>query len=222
MVYKLPKEAIADNELEASQLSSNLVNSFVPIGGIIMWSGTVAEAEALTNWRICDGQNGTPDLRDKFVLGVGSSGAASTANKGDTNNNNSITLTEGQMPSHNHNITDNGHSHTINNHTHPSGTLAGSNTHNHNFKGVGGNDHNDSERNAVVMRNDSNTMYTSHSGSGVQSKTISVSISGNTGNPSDRGTNSVTTGITSQTQGNDESIDIRSAFLALCYIIRVT
>jgi len=98
-VYKLPKEAIADNELEASQLSSNLVNSFVPIGGIIMWSGTVAQAEELTNWRICDGQDGRPDLRDKFVLGVGSSAAASTATKGDTNNNNSITLSEGQMPS---------------------------------------------------------------------------------------------------------------------------
>ena len=221
-MYKLPKEAIADNELEAAQLSSNLVNSFVPIGGIIMWSGTIAEAEALTNWRICDGQDGRPDLRDKFVLGVGSSTATSTASVDDTGGNNSITLTEAQMPSHNHNITDNGHSHTINNHTHPSGTLSGSNTHNHNFKGVGGNDHNDSERSAVVMRNDSNTMYTSHSGSGVQNKTISVNISGNTGNPSDRGTNSVTTGITSQTQGNDESIDIRSQFLALCYIIRVT
>ena len=221
-MYKLPKEAIADNELEATQLSSNLVNSFVPIGGIIMWSGTIAQAEALTNWKICDGQNGTPDLRDKFVLGVGSSSVTSTASVDDTGGSNSITLTEGQMPSHNHNITDNGHSHTINNHTHPSGTLSGSNTHNHNFQGVSGNDHNDDERNAVVMRNDNNTMYTASSPSGVQNKTISVNISGNTGNPSDRGTNSVTTGITSQTQGNDESIDIRSAFLALCYIIRVT
>ena len=221
-MYKLPKEAIADNELEATQLSSNLVNSFVPIGGIIMWSGTIAQAEALTNWKICDGQNGTPDLRDKFVLGVGSSSVTSTASVDDTGGSNSITLTEGQMPSHNHNITDNGHSHTINNHTHPSGTLAGSNTHNHNFQGVNANDHNDTERNATVMRNDSNTMYTASSPSGVQNKTISVNISGNTGNPSDRGTNSVTTGITSQTQGNDESIDIRSAFLALCYIIRVT
>ena len=44
-----------------------------------MWSGTIAEAEALTNWKICDGANGTPDLRDKFVLGVGSSANASTA-----------------------------------------------------------------------------------------------------------------------------------------------
>ena len=222
MVYKLPKEAIGENELDAGVLDSNLVNSFVPIGGIIMWSGTIAQAESLTNWKICDGQNGTPDLRDKFVLGVGSSSVTSTASVDDTGGSNSITLTEGQMQSHNHNITDNGHSHTINNHTHPSGTLSGSNTHNHNFQGVSGNDHNDDERNAVVMRNDNNTMYTASSPSGVQNKTISVNISGNTGNPSDRGTNSVTTGITSQTQGNDDSIDIRSAFLALCYIMRVT
>ena len=95
MVYKLPKEAIGDNELDAGVLDSNLVNSFVPIGGIIMWSGTIAAAEALTNWKICDGQNGTPDLRDKFVLGVGSSVAGSTANKGDTGGSNSITLAEG-------------------------------------------------------------------------------------------------------------------------------
>ena len=111
MVYKLPKEAIGDNELDAGVLDSNLVNSFVPVGGIIMWSGTIAQAEALTNWAICDGQNGTPDLRDRFVLGVGSSVAASTASVDDTGGSNSITLTEGQMPSHNHNITDNGHSH---------------------------------------------------------------------------------------------------------------
>ena len=84
MVYKLPKEAIVENELDAGVLDSNLVNSFVPIGGIIMWSVTVAQAEALTNWAICDGQNGTPDLRDRFVLGVGSSVAASTASVDDT------------------------------------------------------------------------------------------------------------------------------------------
>ena len=216
MVYKLPKEAIADNELEASQLSSNLVNSFVPIGGIIMWSGTVAEAEALTNWRICDGQNGTPDLRDKFVLGVGSSAAASTANKGDTNNNNSITLTEGQMPSHNHNITDNGHSHTINNHSH-SFSASGSNTHSHGLpKGSGGADADISNYIPSPRVENIQSSFSS------DNATISITVSGNTGNPSDRGTNSVTTGITSQTQGNDESIDIRSAYLALCYIIRVT
>ena len=214
MVYKLPKEAIADNELEASQLSSNLVNSFVPIGGIIMWSGTVAEAEALTNWKICDGQNGTPDLRDKFVLGVGSSAAASTANQGDTNNNNSITLSEGQMPGHNHNITDNGH-------THGDGTLAAANQSitgeitkiSEGFNAAG------TATGVFTKTNNGNNSITeSASTSPVSGFTMDAShghdITGSTG--------SNTTGITSQTQGNGDSIDIRSAYLALCYIIRVT
>ena len=214
MVYKLPKEAIADNELEASQLSSNLVNSFVPIGGIIMWSGTVAEAEALTNWKICDGQNGTPDLRDKFVLGVGSSAAASTANQGDTNNNNSITLSEGQMPAHNHNITDNGH-------THGDGTLAAANQSitgeitkiSEGFNAAG------TATGVFTKTNNGNNSITeSASTSPVSGFTMDAShghdVTGSTG--------SNTTGISAQVQGNGDSIDIRSAYLALCYIIRVT
>ena len=214
MVYKLPKEAIADNELEASQLSSNLVNSFVPIGGIIMWSGTIAEAEALTNWKICDGQNGTPDLRDRFVLGVGSSAAASTANKGDTNNSNTITLSEGQMPAHNHNITDNGHNHG-------DGTLAAANQSitgeitkiSEGFNAAG-------TATGVFSKtnNGNNSITESASTSPVSGFTMDAShghdVTGSTSNN--------TTGITAQVQGNGDSIDIRSAYLALCYIIRVT
>ena len=214
MVYILRKEAIADNELEASQLSSNLVNSFVPIGGIIMWSGTIAEAEALTNWKICDGQNGTPDLRDKFVLGVGSSAAASTANKGDTNNSNTITLSEGQMPAHNHNITDNGHNHG-------DGTLAAANQSitgeitkiSEGFNAAG-------TATGVFSKtnNGNNSITESASTSPVSGFTMDAShghdVTGSTSNN--------TTGITAQVQGNGDSIDIRSAYLALCYIIRVT
>ena len=214
MVYRLPNEAIDDNELEASQLSSNLVNSFVPIGGIIMWSGTIAEAEALTNWKICDGQNGTPDLRDKFVLGVRSSAAASTANKGDTNNSNTITLSEGQMPAHNHNITDNGHNHG-------DGTLAAANQSitgeitkiSEGFNAAG-------TATGVFSKtnNGNNSITESASTSPVSGFTMDAShghdVTGSTSNN--------TTGITAQVQGNGDSIDIRSAYLALCYIIRVT
>ena len=216
MVYKLPKEAIADNELEASQLSSNLVNSFVPIGGIIMWSGTVAEAEALTNWRICDGQNGTPDLRDKFVLGVGSSAAASTASKGDTNNNNSITLTEGQMPSHNHNITDNGHSHTINNHTHTfSGS--GSNTHSHGIpRGQGGAD---ADITPYVADDTVENIQSSFSS---DSTSITINVSGTTGGSSP-GTNSQTVSISGNTgsKGSGNSHENRPPYYALMFIMKL-
>jgi hypothetical protein len=55
-----------------------------PRGMILMWSGSVTEIPR--GWALCDGTNGTPDLRGKFVLGanagtgqaLGSSGGASS------------------------------------------------------------------------------------------------------------------------------------------------
>jgi hypothetical protein len=43
----------------------------IPAGGIILWSGSVASVPS--GWLLCDGENGTPDLRDRFVVGAGSS-----------------------------------------------------------------------------------------------------------------------------------------------------
>ena len=47
----------------------------IPVGGIILWSGTIANIANLSGWELCDGTNGTPDLRDRFVLGAHSDGA---------------------------------------------------------------------------------------------------------------------------------------------------
>ena len=43
----------------------------VPVGGIIMWSG--ATNNIPSGWALCDGNNGTPNLQDKFIVGAGSS-----------------------------------------------------------------------------------------------------------------------------------------------------
>tara|TARA_R100000697_G_C5396240_1_gene184018 strand:+ start:113 stop:751 length:639 start_codon:yes stop_codon:yes gene_type:complete len=46
-------------------------NGVVPIGGIIMWSGTIASlASSAPNFKLCDGSNGTPDLTNRFVIGA--------------------------------------------------------------------------------------------------------------------------------------------------------
>ena len=113
MAYKLPNEALADNTIEIDKLGTSVANALIPVKGIIMWSGTIVEAEALANWAICDGQNGTPDLRDKFVLGVGSTLNGSTATKGELGGTNSYTLALNQMPQHKHDVSDSGHTHTI-------------------------------------------------------------------------------------------------------------
>lgn len=78
--------------------------SFVPIGGIVMFSGVVAALP--TNWKLCDGTSGTPDLRGLFVIGAGGTFAI-----GATGGSTDITISN--LPNHAHAITDPGHSHTV-------------------------------------------------------------------------------------------------------------
>ena len=68
-----------------------------PRGGIIMWSGSVADIPP--KWALCDGENGTPDLRDRFVVGAGSAYTA-----GATGGEAVHKLTIAEMPSHKHGI----------------------------------------------------------------------------------------------------------------------
>lgn len=45
-----------------------IVAAGVPSGAIVMWSGAIADIPA--GWLLCDGNNGTPDLRDRFIVGA--------------------------------------------------------------------------------------------------------------------------------------------------------
>ena len=42
----------------------------VPAGAIVLWNGSVGSIPS--GWYLCNGSNGTPDLRDRFVVGAGS------------------------------------------------------------------------------------------------------------------------------------------------------
>lgn len=46
------------------------INSVIPKGTIVLWSGAIATIP--NGWVLCDGTNGTPDLRNRFVVGAGS------------------------------------------------------------------------------------------------------------------------------------------------------
>lgn len=45
-----------------------VIQNGIPSGGIILWSGAVASIPA--GWYLCDGANGTPDLRNRFIIGA--------------------------------------------------------------------------------------------------------------------------------------------------------
>ena len=93
----------------------------LPAGVITIWSGSSGAIPA--GWLLCDGTNGTPNLRDKFVVGAGSTYAVGatggSANATLVSHSHTITITD---PGHDHtaNVTDPGHTHNL-----PGGTSSG-------------------------------------------------------------------------------------------------
>jgi hypothetical protein len=114
--FRLDGTAGASGQVLLSAGGSNTPtwgNGF-PSGGIIMWSGTIATIPS--GWLLCNGSSGTPDLRNRFVIGAFSddSGTAKTTVTGTS------TQTGGSkdaiVVSHTHTatVTDPGHTHNIN------------------------------------------------------------------------------------------------------------
>lgn len=100
--------------------------NFLPVGTILMYDGGGwADDSTIPGWVQCDGATKTvkkqgkegedggtisvtpPNLKDKFICGWGSTAV------GKTGGNNSMTLSVGNLPQHNHSITDPGHNHSF-------------------------------------------------------------------------------------------------------------
>lgn len=62
--FRLYYDSTSGSTLEVDNIIHRNYKSDIPIGTIIMWSGT----QLPENWSICDGTNDTPNLIDKFVL----------------------------------------------------------------------------------------------------------------------------------------------------------
>lgn len=66
----------------------------LPRNTVILW---ISDKKIPTGWQICDGSNGTPDLRNRFMVGAGDQ-----YNKGDTGGANEVILTEEEESTHYH------------------------------------------------------------------------------------------------------------------------
>ena len=189
------------------QFSVNVPSAFVS-GMIILWSGNTGNIPS--GFVLCDGNNGTPNLTDRFIVGAGAA-----YSPGATGGSSSVTLSVSQMPSHSHTINNHNHSFSASTTTgNPNTSLTGSVTRiAETYAGAG-------TASGIFSKtgNISSPLTPSRvdsSGAGGFSidatHTHNLSVSGTTGNPSNTGTNS---------QGSGSSHENRPPYYALCYIMK--
>ena len=189
LTYNPSSNILTVGTISATNIQGTLAaGGAVPSGGIILWSGA---ADAIpSGFVLCDGNNSTPDLRNRFVVG------ANTSTGDTTYPGLSVNATGGSADA-----TLVSHSHTINNHTHSVNGTTGDDTHNHTIQSsssIG------SGTRVTSQNSTGNTASTTND-------THSHSFSATTGDPSDRGTNS---------QGSSATNENLPPYYALCYIMK--
>jgi microcystin-dependent protein len=217
-------------QLATTAFALDAAKAAFPVGGIIIWSGSIAAIPV--SWQLCDGTNGTPNLRDRFIVGAGTSYGV-----GATGGANTVTLDATMIPAHTHTVSASGTTSAVSNdHAHTfSGTTSGqSNTHAHGaFVSDPGHTHVESAVNnfdgsqtlangGIFIGGDRNTSL-SFTGISVSignanadhSHTYSGTTSGITANH----THTVTvSGSTGNGTGGGLAHENRPPYLALCYI----
>jgi microcystin-dependent protein len=180
------------NDVATKAFTESIIAGGIPAGVIVMWSGNTANIPS--GWALCDGQNGTPDLRDRFVLGI-----AQGEQPGGTGGSHQKTLTVDHMPNHRHSFSTGSQS---NSHTHS--VTGGSHSHTYsrsssvaNYLASG------SSATAYASLSTVNTSSTSHSHT-VGSQSASHTHSGNTAYV-----------------GGGQSIDIMPKYYKLAFIMKL-
>jgi microcystin-dependent protein len=166
-------------QLATTAFTTAAVAASFPVGGIILWSGSIVSIPI--GWALCNGTSGTPDLRDRFVVGAGSTYAV-----GATGGANTVTLDTTQIPSHTHtgsgttSATDLSHTHT------GSGTTGNNNVgHTHTGSGTTGNNNVDHTHAGTTNNTD---LTHNHTGSGTTSVVSNDHAHGFSGSTSSAGT----------------------------------
>lgn len=207
-----------------------------PRGIIVMWGGKLINIP--TGWVLCDGNNGTPDLTDRFIVGVSSP----TQDPGEKGGAHQKALSEANMPSHAHNFRGGSHVHRMPNHRHSidlsTGTSTQSHTHGLNIDQAG---------HIILSANGGTTVYSvlTHAsggnryGHGVESagdlKLLNSlggsttetsmwhnhSVSGQTDYNNTADTEGAVTGGTVEAAGQGQAFDVRPKYYALAFIMKL-
>lgn len=111
-IYKLNLKKIRsyhnslDNIINKESDIDNLIITgninYLPVGSIMAYNGKLIPK----GWALCDGNNGTPDLRGKFIFGNGSNEQFNSAGGAESHK-----LTINELPAHNHSVNSHSHSH---------------------------------------------------------------------------------------------------------------
>lgn len=99
--------------LTAANLTGHIPSGFAlaQTNMVVMWAGSSGSVPG--GWHLCDGTGGTPDLRNRFIVGaglayaLGQTGGAATGSTGSTDPSGSLAigshaLTIAEMPAHHH------------------------------------------------------------------------------------------------------------------------
>jgi hypothetical protein len=78
----VPTASLGTNTTQAASTAfiKAAIDALLPTGVVCMWSGAITSIP--TGWYLCDGQNSTPDLRGKFIIGAGATAASVTGTAG--------------------------------------------------------------------------------------------------------------------------------------------
>lgn len=118
------------NSTEAESTYATKQEARVLPGTVTAFSGTIKDGFPVNKntglvdreWHLCDGTNGTPDLRNRFIYG------GDGTNSGTTGGEASVTLTKDNIPEHSHTASET----EAGNHTHTLTTFFGSGTDHYN------------------------------------------------------------------------------------------
>ena len=178
---------IATTEFAMTQIA-HMIQTELPQGFIGMWSGSAASIP--TGWLLCDGTNSTPDLRDRFIVGAGT-----TYLPGDVGGSANATLTTNELPAHTH-----------------TGTTATDGSHDHNLANV--------DAAISGQNLDANNYLTDSAnvGTSFSYNLAGTNTTPTIGNSSTAGSHTHT--FTTDSEGIGAAFDIRPPYYALCFIMK--